>query len=154
MTQTNIYGQECKAYHSSTALDGSSNTAADVTRNEITGIRDVTVNLQSGTADFSSRGNGIRRSRRASIQDWEVTFQIVYDTSDTQFQALLDAYIAGNEVALLFFDGPEGTADNEGFAGNWAITSFTRNEPFETEVIVDVTVVLYDQGSNYVDATV
>ena len=93
-------GMNFKAYYSATALDSAeagagSNKASDTTWIEIANIRDNNLNLETGEADVTTRGNNGWRQTIATLKDGSVEFEMVYNTSDAAFTAIKDAWLAG-----------------------------------------------------------
>ncbi len=132
-------GKDCKFYYSSTALDGSANTPATVEWNEIDNVRDLTLNLEKGEADVSTRAGGWKLTLPA-LKDGSLEFEMMWDTSDAAFTALQEAWNNGTEIALAAMDGDIESAGSEGLASNFSVMSFNRSEPLEEGVTVSVTV--------------
>ncbi|MFO7958997.1 MAG: phage tail tube protein [Candidatus Brocadiia bacterium] len=133
-------GKDCKFYYSSTLLDGATNTPATVSWNEVGNVRDLTLNLETGEADVTTRANNGWRATAATLKDGSLEFEMLWDTGDAAFAALKDAWAGGGEIALAAMDGDIQTSGNEGLAGNFSVTNFSRNEPLEEGVTVSVTV--------------
>jgi hypothetical protein len=144
----NITGLEAKTYISSDYTPSDPPVAGDVTTatwTEVPCVRDETITLPAGTADFSCRGTRIRK-RRATLQDWGASMQFVWDSTNTALTSIRDAYLNGTEVGLMFLDDAQDATAAEGPAGNWAVTGFNHNRPLEDGVLVDVEVVHSDGG--------
>ena len=133
-------GMNCKFYRSSTALDGSANTPATVSWTEIANIRDLTLNLEKGEADITTRANNGWRATAGTLKDGSIEFQMLWDTGDAGFDALQAAWANGTEIALAAMDGAIAVAGAEGFAPNFNVINFSRSEPLEEGVMVNVTV--------------
>lgn len=101
---------------------------------EVTVARDVTVNLETGEADISTRAS-IWRTRKATLLDGTLDFQVVYDPDDTHYAALETAFLAKSLVDLAAVDDG---GDGLRFVGN--VFNFSRSEPLEDAVVVDVSV--------------
>lgn len=121
-----VLGMNCKAYY------GDAGSTADT---EITNIRDVTINLETGEADVTTRGNSGWRATAATLKDGSVEFEMVWDTSDAAFTAIQTAWSASTAIALAFLDGESGS----GLDADFVITNFSRAEPLEEAVTVSVT---------------
>jgi len=133
-------GRQCKLYYSDTLLDGSVNTPASVTWNEIQNVRDLTLNQEKGEADVTTRGSGGFRQTLGTLIDGSVEFEMLWETSDTAFSALQDAFYNDTEIALAVMDGDIDAAGSEGLVSNFSVTSFTRSEALEEGVTVSVTI--------------
>ena len=132
-------GLNCKFYYSDTLLDGDANTPSTVSWSEIDDIKDLTLNLETGEADVTTRGNNGWRATLATLKDGSIEFEMLWDTADAGFSALQTAWANGDEIALAAMDGDISTSGNEGLAGNFTITNFSRSEPLEEGVSVSVT---------------
>ena len=129
-------GMEAKLYFDATPLaDGPSGA----TWTELTLAKDVTLNLDAGESDVTTRGNAGWRATRAALRAGSIEFELAWDASDTGLEAIRDAYLGGNEIALAAMDGNVATVGSEGLAGNFVITAFNRGEPLEDAITVSVT---------------
>jgi len=133
-----VLGKDCKAYYSATELDGASNTPANVSWNEITNLRDLTLNREVGEADVSTRASG-ERLTLPTLKDSSIEFEMMWDTSDAAFTAMQDAYENGTALTFAAMDGDIESAGSEGLAANWNVMNFSRSEPLEEGVTVSVT---------------
>ena len=128
-----VLGLDAKAYRNTA-------TWALPTWDEITNIKDVTINLEAGDADVTTRGGGGFRQSVATLKDGSVDFQMVWDTSDSDFTALKDAFFNNTSIELSFMDGAIGTAGSQGLHADFSVTNFSRSEALEEALMVDVTV--------------
>jgi hypothetical protein len=118
-------GMQCKAYYG---------TAGATATNEMPNVTDVTINLETGEADVTTRGNNGWRATAATLKNGSVEFEMVWDSGDAGFAACKDAYFNATPVALAFLDD-----DGEGLDADFSITNFTREEPLEGAVKAKVT---------------
>lgn len=115
---------------------------------EITNARDVTLSLSAAEADATTRGNSGWRATIATLRDAEVSFEMVWKPSDTNFQAIRDAFLsnlADTDLRLREFaimDQDKATSGAEGLLGAFSITGFERTEPLEEVQMVAVTIKL------------
>ena len=116
-------GMEAKLYYG--AAGATANT-------ELTNVKDVTLNLETGEADVTTRG---WRATVATLKNGSVEFEMIWDTSDAGFTAIREAYFNNTAIALAILDG----ANGEGLDADFSITNFTRNEPLEEAMTVSVT---------------
>ena len=130
-------GIDCKLYYSGTAVTEAGEYSG--ISNEITVVKDVTLNLETGEADVTSRSNNGWRATRATLKEGSIEFEVLWDPEDAAFTALLDAWKNKAEIAMAAMDGAIDTAGSQGLAGNFTVTNFTRNEPLEEAVTVNVT---------------
>jgi hypothetical protein len=121
-------GLDAKLYR----LDGS-------TWDLVPNVRDVTLNLETGEADVTTRGNAGWRATVGTLKDASIEFEMVWDTEDENFSAFLSAFMSGTNVDLLVMDGDRGTEGSQGLKATCRIISFSRNEPLEEAITVSVT---------------
>ena len=119
-------GLDCKAYYG---------TAGSTAATELTNCKDVTLNLEKGEADVTTRGSTWRLTV-GTLKDASVDFTMLWDDTDAGFIAIKDAFFNSTNIALAFLDGAAG----EGLDADFSILKFTRNEPLEEAVTVDISV--------------
>jgi len=107
--------------------------------NEVKVVKDVTLNLEAGEADVTSRGNGDWRAIIATLKDASLEFEMVWDTADEDFTAIRTAFFAKSALEFAVMDGPIATAGSEGLRASMAIINFRRSEPLEEAIKVSVT---------------
>ena len=126
-----VLGMNAKLYYNT-------GTYGSPTWTEISNVRDVTLSLERGDSDITTRGGGGWRQSVATIADGSVDFQMVWDNTDTAFAAIKTAFIEATTVEFLVLDGSSSTTGNQGLRAEMAITSFNRNEGLEDALTVDV----------------
>ncbi len=97
--------------------------------------RDVTLSMEAGEADVTTRSNNGWRAIVATLKDASVEFEMVWDPEDAAFAAIQSAFMDNEIIGLQVLDGEDG----EGLQADWMITNFTRSEPLEEAVTVSVT---------------
>jgi len=130
-------GMDCKLYYNATPLTAPPNGTGWT---ELSNTKDVTLNLETGEADITTRANNGWRATAATLKDGSIEFEMLWDTGDAGFTALQTAWENAGEVALAAMDGDIATAGSQGLASNFTVTNFSRNEPLEEAVTVSVTV--------------
>lgn len=123
-----LLGLDAKAFY------GTAGTRASTA---LTNIKDVTVNLETGEADITTRASNGWRSTKATLKDGSVEFQMVWDDEDAGFSAIKDAYFDNEPIALLFLD-KEGSG-GQGLDADFSITNFSKSEPLDEAQMVSVT---------------
>lgn len=100
--------------------------------------RDVTLNLESGEADLTTRANDGWRATVATLKDASVEFEMVWDTADAGFTAIKNAWLNN---AIIGFQVLDDTVANggQGLQADFMITNFSRSEPLEEGITVSVT---------------
>jgi len=125
-------GMNAKAYY------GASGTAlASLTL--LTNVRDLTLNMEAGEADVTTRANSGWRATAPTLREATVEFEMVWKPSDAGFIAIKDAYLANGTVALAILTDLRDAVGAEGPRGDWSITNFSRNEALEEAIKVSVT---------------
>ena len=97
--------------------------------------RDVTLNLETGGADVTTRANSGWRATVATLKEASVEFEMVWDTADAGFTAIKNAYLNNEAIGLQVLDGPAG----QGLQADFMITNFSRSEALEEAISVSVT---------------
>ena len=114
-------------------------TYSAVTWNEVKNVKDLTLSLEAGEADVTTRGNGGWRATIATLKDGSLEFEMVWDTADDDFTAIRTAFLTNGHVEFAVLDGAVATAGSQGLRAAMAITNFSRSEPLEEAIKVSVT---------------
>jgi hypothetical protein len=101
----------------------------------LTNVKDVTLNLETGEADVTTRANSGWRAMVATLKNASVEFEMVWDTADVGFKAIKDAFFGNTAISLQILDGTAG----QGLQADFSITNFTRKEGLEEAITVSVT---------------
>jgi len=119
-------GMEAKLYYGA---------AGATATTELTNVKDVTLNLESGEADVTTRANAGWRATVGTLKTGSVEFEMIWDSDDAGFAAIKDAYFNNEPIALAILD----EAGGEGLDADFSITSFSRKEALEEAITVSVT---------------
>jgi hypothetical protein len=119
-------GMEAKLYYGAAGATATS---------ELTNVKDVTLNLESGEADVTTRANAGWRATIGTLKTGSVEFEMIWDSDDAGFTAIKDAYFNNEPIALAILD----EAGGEGLDADFSITSFSRKEALEEAITVSVT---------------
>lgn len=136
MSASTILGLNAKLYRNT-------GTYETPTWTEITNVKDVTLNLEKGEADATTRGSSGWRQTVATLKDASVEFEMVWDPSDQGFQAIKDSFFNDTAIDIAVMDGPipPGAGEtSQGLRAEWTVTKFSRNEPLEEVLTVSVTI--------------
>jgi len=106
---------------------------------EISNAKDLTLNLEKGEADVTTRANDGWRATVGTLKDGSIEFEMVWDTEDAGFSALQSAYFDDTAIELAVMDGDIEEAGSQGLRASFVVTNFTRNEPLEEAMTVSVT---------------
>ena len=134
-------GKDCKFYYSAGLLTGEAGgLPGDLSWNLIGNVRDLTLNLETGEADVTTRGNDGWKATMATLKDGSLDFGMLWETGDAAFTALKNAWLNGTEIALAAMDAAIAVSGSQGLVSNFSVTNFSRAEPLEEGVTVSVTV--------------
>lgn len=118
-------GLDAKLFHGAAG-----STAASVMNN----VKDVTLSLETGEADITTRAAEGWRASAATLREASVEFEMIWDTEDSGFTAIKNAFFAASPIALFVSDGA-----GSGLDADFVVTSFSRSEPLEEALTVSVT---------------
>lgn len=124
-------GMEAKLYRNT-------GTFALPTWVELTNVKDLTLNLEAGEADVTTRGNAGWRATVATLKDGSIEFEMVWDTADTNFTAIQDAFFNGTDIEFAVMDGDITVSGTQGLRATMSVTSFSRSEALEEALMVSV----------------
>ena len=135
-------GMDAKLYHG---------PAGSTATSELTNTRDVTLNLETGEADATTRGSNGWRAIVATLKEGTVEFEMIWDTEDSGFSAIKDAFFNNTPIALAVLDKTDGS----GLDADFMITNFSRSEPLEEAITVSVSArpTYSDRAPDWVEGT-
>jgi len=107
---------------------------------ELSNVTDVTLNLETGEADVTTRANNGWKATIATLKEGSLEFESIWDPSDAGFSALKDAYFNNTAIALAVLDGPKDVVGSQGLWADFSVTNLTREEPLEDAIKAKVTV--------------
>ena len=114
-------------------------TSGSPTWEEMTNVKDLTLNLEASEADVTTRGNAGWRATLAALKDASIEFEMVWDTADAAFTAIKDAFFGSTSVEFAVMDGDITTTGSQGLRAVMSVTNFSRSEPLEEAISVSVT---------------
>jgi hypothetical protein len=133
-------GMECKMFVGNNLLSNSVGPD-DITWTEQSNVRDLTQNLEKAEADVTTRANNGFRATRGTLKEGTLEFEMVWDTEDSGFTAIRNAWLDNTEISIAALDGDINDSDEsvEGLMSNFTVTNFSRSEALEEAVIMTVT---------------
>ena len=105
---------------------------------EMGNVKDVTLNLEKGEADVTTRANAGWRATVGTLKEGSIEFEMVWDTADPGFEAVKEAYFNDAPIELAVMDGDVAASGSQGLRAMFSVTSFSRKEPLEEAVTVSV----------------
>jgi hypothetical protein len=110
-------------------------TAGTRANSNLTNVRNVTLNLETGESDVTTRANNGWRATVATLKDASLEWEMVWEAGDAGFNAIKSAFLGNSAISLLALS----SATGEGLDADFMITNFTREEPLEEAIMVSVT---------------
>ena len=111
-------------------------------------VKDLTLNLEKGQADVTTRANSGWKASIGTLKDGGIEFEMVWDTEDEGFSAIRDAYLNDTALELAVMDGDITVAGSQGLRAAFVVTNFSRKEPLEEGISVSVTLkVAYSENA-------
>lgn len=107
---------------------------------ELSNVKDLTLSLEKGEADVTTRANGGWRALAGTLKDGSIEFEMVWDTQDTGFTAIKDAWFNDTPIEFAVMDGDITASGSQGLRATMEVFNFSRNEPLEEAVTVSVTI--------------
>ena len=89
---------------------------------EITNVKDLTLSLETGEADVTTRANNGWRASKATLKDGSVEFEMVWDTEDEGFAAVKSAFFGNTSIELAVMDGDMDTEEVQGLRATFSVT--------------------------------
>ena len=132
MAEEFLLGMNAKIYQGPTGTDLASLT-------EMSNVKDVTLNLEAGEADVTTRANQGWRATAPTLRECTAEFEMLWKPGDAAFDAIIAAWLAGSEISIAAMDGAIATEGKKGLVSNCSVTNFSRSEPLEEAVKVSVT---------------
>ena len=108
--------------------------AGQTASTEMTNVKDVEMNLTTGEADITTRAANGWRAYAATLKEASLTFQMNYESDDSDFKAIQTAFMNNSAIAFLVGDDK-----GNGLDADFVITEFNIPQPLEEAVTVSVT---------------
>ena len=98
MSQTFVLGMNAKIYQGAAGAD-----LATVT--EMSNVKDVTLTLEAGEADVTTRGNQGWRATAPTLRECTVEFEMLYKPGEAGFEAIKTAFLSNGSICLAVLTG-------------------------------------------------
>jgi hypothetical protein len=119
--------------------DGMYAGAAPASLSPITRVRDVTIGIEKGDADVSTRDNDGWRANLGTLKDGSLEFEIVWDPPQLSHTALLKSLLLNTTIAVAALDGDKATVATQGLWADMEVTNFSKMEELEEGQKISVT---------------
>jgi hypothetical protein len=106
---------------------------------EITNVKDLTLSLEKGEADATTRANNGWKATLPTLKEATIEFEMVWDTEDEGFSALQEAFFGDTSVEVAIMDGDMETEGAQGLRCTVGVPKFDRSEPLAEAMSVKVT---------------
>jgi hypothetical protein len=104
----------------------------------INNVKDLTLPIETGEADVSTRGNNGWEASLATLKKGELTFNMVYDTGDAGMLLIQKSYFLNANLPLAVLDGDKATSGTRGIWADWMVTKFEKTENLADAQMVSV----------------
>lgn len=105
---------------------------------DVPNVRDLTLNLEKGEADVTTRGSGGWRQKIGTLKEGSVEFEMVWEPGDADFEAFRDAWLDNELIDVAVMDGDIEEAGRQGLHAVMEVLSFSRAESLEEGVMSSV----------------
>ena len=109
---TFILGKDAKIYHGAAGAELTAMT-------EMSNVRDVTLNLEAGEADITTRANSGWRATAPTLRACTDEFEMVWKPGDAGFDASKSAFLGGTTIGLAVLDQARETIGAQGPKGSF-----------------------------------
>lgn len=124
-------GKDAKLYYKTGGYTGGGSFV------ELANVKDNDLKMISERADVSTRGNAGFKAEVGAQKTLELSFQMVWDTADTGFTTLRDAFLNNTLLGFKCLDAAAGT----GIQFDGMVVEFSRSEPLTEAQMASVVVV-------------
>jgi len=128
-----VLGKDAKLYFCADGIGGTPQWT------ELSNVKNVSVNLQKGEADVTTRGNNGWKASVGTLKEGSIEFEMVWDTEDAGFEAVSAAYFGDTLIGIAAMDGDIIEAGRRGLWADMAVIDFSQEEPLEEALSVKVT---------------
>ena len=101
----------------------------------VNNVKDLTLSMEKGEADTSTRAAGGWRTTLGTLKSATLEFGMNFDVADADVDAFQAAFLNNTIIALAVLDAATG----EGLIADWTVTGFTIEQPLEDTQTVSVT---------------
>ena len=127
-------GMEAKLYFCAAGIAGTP------TWTELANVKNLTLSLQKGEADGTTRANNGWKATIGTLKEGSIEFEMVWKPSDAGFAAMKTSFFTNSAIGIACMDGPIATAGSEGLWADMEVMNFSREEPLDGPISVKVAI--------------
>lgn len=109
-------------------------TAGETAETEATNVKDVSLSLEAGSADITTRAAAGWRVKKATLKEGSLEFGMNYDPEETLCSTVISNFLAGSAMAFFVSDG-----NGTGLDADFSLTNCSIEQPLEEAITVSVT---------------
>ena len=109
-------------------------TAGTTGATEADNVKDVSLNLESGSADITTRGARGWRVKVATLKEGTVEFGMNYDPENTFCALVMQNFLNNTAMAFFVSDG-----SGNGLDADFSLTGCSMEQPLEDAISISVT---------------
>lgn len=133
-------GQDAELYFDTTPLTGQlQSDVLGASWTEMTNVKDVNLNLETGEADVTTRANKGWTATAATLKNGTIEFTMQQKDTDAGLTAVEEAWLNSTELAIACMDRAITTIGCQGLVSNVTVTNFSRAEPLSEAITYSVT---------------
>ncbi len=106
---------------------------------EMTKVTDVDLDVETTEVDKTTRAAQGWRERRGGLKAFSISSELVYDPTDTTWDTLRNAWLAGSQIGIKVLDGP--LSGGHGFYGPARVQNWKKSEPLDGVMKVSFTII-------------
>ena len=126
------YGLDAKLYYDVAGV-------AHNTWTEFDKAREVTLALEKGEIDVTTRANAGWEATAGKLKKASIEFQMPSDPADAGYLAFENCYHSGAVIGIACMDGSIIVAGNKGLKADMKVLKFERAEPLDGVQMISVT---------------
>ena len=101
---------------------------------EAKNVKDVSLSLEAGSADITTRAANGWRVKKATLKEGSLEFEMNFDSEDTFCTTVVNNFMSGTAMAFFVSDG----ADN-GLDADFTLTNCSMEQPLEEAITLSIT---------------
>ena len=109
-------------------------TAGSTPSTLVNNVMDLELPATKTESDISTRASGGYKSFDGGLIELTLSWKMIWDPDDTDLMAIRTAFTANTPIALKALDA----AGGKGWDADWKIMEFSRLEPLEGDLVVNV----------------